>query len=313
MGLITLGEASKFIDTPDSTIRDWMKSGKLEKHQNDKGIICVDKREVLKTVPSVVTFYNYKGGVCKTSASLQCADFYQKNNEKVLLVDFDPQANLSKAYFLPDELVDENHNHIATLYDYFTSRKSLSKIVKKFNENIDILPARLDMMEKAGIKDFDLIDYVDDFYSLFKKYTIIIIDCPPSLNAFTTMGLLLAHYVMVPFVPEPFAYDGLMSVLKSMEKIIIYNKKFVDYRIVFSRIKGQKTIIHEDYKNAVIAQMNEKLIINQIPEFIGIVERQAKRENLFDLYPPERDNASQKIWGVMDEIDKIIYEGRIIK
>jgi chromosome partitioning protein len=178
----------------------------------------------------------------------------------------------------------------------------------KYNEKIDILPARLRMTEKAFIKDFDLIDLKEPFNNVFRKYQIVIIDCPPALNAFSTMALLLAQYVLIPFVPEPFAYDGLASMLEALNKVIVYNQNFIDYRILYSRVKGQKTIIHENYSAAVRDQMSDKVFTNIIPDFIGIVERGEVRKNIFTSNSSEK--AVQKIEETCNEIDQYIFEGR---
>ncbi|OHD19671.1 MAG: hypothetical protein A2086_01755 [Spirochaetes bacterium GWD1_27_9] len=311
MNLISIKEACSLIKVPDSTLRDWIENGSLEKHKDEKGFICVDKRQVLKLVPTIITYYNYKGGVSKSSLSIMTSDFYEKQDEKILLVDFDPQANLSRTFFRDEEMLDENNNYKPTLYDFFNERKPLNKILQKYNKNIDILPSRLEMMEKAYIKDFDLIDYKDEFYNLFKKYSIVIIDCPPALNAFTTMGLLLANYVFIPFVPEPFTYDGLISMLKSMQKIAPYNKDYIDYRILYSRIKGQKIVIHENYMDAINIQMKDNIFQNKIPEFVGIVERGSVKKNIFDMYM--NDKSIDKIKDVFLEMDKYIFEERSSK
>ncbi len=307
MNLISIKEACGLINIPDSTMRDWIEEGKLEKHKNEKGFICVDKLQVLKLIPTIFSFYNYKGGVSKTSLSLLLNDYYEKKGDKILVADFDPQANLTRSFFSEEDLMD-GANYKPTLYDFFNEKKPLSKIVLNYNDKIDVLPSRLEMMEKAYIKDFDLIEYKEDFYNLFRKYSVVIIDCPPALNAFTTMALLLSNYVLIPFIPEPFAYDGLISMMKAMLKIAPYNKDFIDYRIIYSRVKGQKIIIHENYIDAVNAQMKDKVISKMAPEFIGIVERGAKKKNIFDLYPSEK--AVDKLKEVFAEVDRVAYNNR---
>ncbi len=310
MQLISVKEAVSLIKVPDSTLRDWIDNGTLEKYKDEKGFICLDKRQVLRLMPTVIAFYNYKGGVSKTSMSILMGDYYEKRKEKILLIDLDPQSNLTKSFFSDDDIHDGvNHEYRNTLYDFFNDKKSLSKIVMHYNDYIDVLPSKLELMEKSTINDFDLLDYKIEFSNFFKKYSIVIIDCPPALNAFTSTGLLLANYVYIPFVPEPFAYDGLVSMLKTMQKITPYNKDFIDYRIVYSKVKGQKTIIHENYINHVNTQMSGKIIDNhKIPDFIGIVERGASKQNIFDMYPG--DTPAQKITELFDELDKIMFEER---
>ncbi|HBD95734.1 MAG TPA: hypothetical protein DC057_16315 [Spirochaetia bacterium] len=309
MSLISLGEASKFTEIPDSTLRDYINKEKLEKYKDEKGFICVDKKQVLKLNPTVISLYNFKGGVGKSSISIMLTDYYDFKNEKVLIIDFDPQANTTRTFFSSKELQDENNNYSSTLYDYFIDKKHLRDVVKTYNKNIDVLPARLEMMEKSNISHFDLMELRDDFFDIFKKYTMVIIDCPPALNSFTTLGLLLCNYILIPFIPEPFSAEGVTSLLKSMKKVTQFNNDFCDFRIIFSRTKNQKIVLHEIFMESISKILESNLLKNKIPEAILIAARGISRTNIFT----EKDNAVEKIKDTFDELENFIFNLREFK
>jgi len=251
----------------------------------------------------VITLYNFKGGCSKTSSVMIMADYFEKKGEKILLVDLDPQVNLSLVYFNYEDFI-VNDNYIPTLYDYFYKKQPLSEIVLKYNDNIDVLPSRLEMGEKSNIDTADLLDCKADFYKLFEKYSMVIIDCPPALNAFSRLGILLANYVFIPILPEPFSYYGLGNMLSSVQKFIPLNKDFIAYKIFLSVHKSQKTNIREDFVTSLRSQLGERLFTNSIPDFVGIVERSTIKQNIFDLY--NKDKATNKIKLLMEEIETLI-------
>lgn len=303
MKLISVKEGCVHLSVSDKTIRNWIDEGKLKKYEDDKGNILVEKKQLLKMKPTNITLFNQKGGCGKTSSSVIIADYYDKLNEKILLVDLDQQANLSQTFFSYEELKES-----LTLYDYFSFKTPLNKIIKSYNSNIDCLPASIKLARNDSIDTSMLVKIKADFLPLFKKYSIVILDCPPSLNSFSRFGVLMANYVLCPVVPEPYSYDGLDEVLSSIRDLKEFNRDFSDFKVFISSHKQHKTVIRENYVDLIKNELDGKIFKNSIPDFVGVVERATSRKNIFDMY--SSDKSIDKINELMSEIDRYIFDER---
>jgi len=303
MNLLMIKEASKVSRVPERTIRDWMSDGVLQTYKNDDNVACVERRQLLSVIPTVLTVFNQKGGCGKTSLSVLVADYYEKKNMKVLLVDFDQQGNLTQTYFAYDELKDS-----LSLYDYFENRTPLAKIIRSYNNTIDILPSniKLSRFDKYDIDDLDAMRR--DFAPIFKKYAMVIIDCPPSLNSFSKFGLILSNYVLIPVIPEPYNYDGLFEVMNTIKRLQKFIEGFIDYKVVISAHEQRTIRIHESYIELIRNEIGGKVAEQSIPNFVGIKERSFQKMNIFDLY--DNDKSMQKVTALLDELDTAIYDKR---
>ncbi len=303
MDLLLLKEASKVSRIPERTIRDWINDGSLQSYKNDDNISCVERRELLLKNPTVLTVFNQKGGCGKTSISVLLADYYEKQKRKVLLVDFDQQGNLTQTYFAYDELKDS-----LSLYDYFEKKTPLPKIVKNYNEFIDIMPANIKLSRKDNYDIDDLDSMRRDFTPIFKKYNIVIIDCPPSLNSFSKFGLILSNYILIPVIPEPYNYDGLFEVMNTITRLQKFIEGFIDYKVVISAHEQRTLKIHENYIELIRNDLKDKVAVQSIPNFVGIKERSFQKTNIFDMY--HADKSIKKAEELLREIDEYIYDRR---
>lgn len=304
MDLLTFKRASEISRIPEKTIRDWVSKNFIKKYENERGIDSVDKRELLEYLPTVITLFNQKGGCGKTTASILLADYYERKGDKVLLVDLDQQGNLTQTYFKHSDL--QNH---PSLYDYFESRTPLQKIVKSYNDFIDVLPSNLKLADKF-IGDIDKLDtYKIDFEPLFKKYKIIIVDCPPAIDSFSKLGLILSHYVFIPVIPEPFNYDGLTEVLASIKRMEKYMDNFVDLKVILSYHEQMILGIQESYIDLIKELAKNQVANNTIPNFVGIKERPIRWANFYEFYKNEKKPLTQ-IENLMKEFDAFIFDER---
>lgn len=302
--LITISEAVKVSGIPDSTIRDKIKEGILNKYENENSKMCVQKRELLSIIPTVLTIFNQKGGCGKTSLSVLLADYYEKKKIKTLLIDLDEQSSLSKTFLTYEQLKSD-----VTLYNFFEYSTPLSKIVRKKTEHLDIIPSDIKLTRKGNYDTTDLGPFTQEFYSVFKKYQIVIADCPPGMNAFSRFGLLLANYVLLPFIPEPYNYDGLLEAQSTVNLLKDYLKYLIDYKIVISMQEQRKLNIQDRYIKLVRTEIGDKITKNAVPNFTGIKERGESFLNIFDMFT-EDEKGLNKTQTLLNEIDKFIYDER---
>ncbi|MEY4367488.1 MAG: hypothetical protein RLZ28_903 [Actinomycetota bacterium] len=165
----------------------------------------------------IIAMCNQKGGVGKTTTTINMAAALAEYGRKVLLVDFDPQGALSAG-------MGVNANEIATIYDLMLSKIKVTKevVVSTRFENIDLLPANIDLsaaelvlvseMGREKILKNILKQVADD-------YDLILIDCQPSLGLLTVNALTAAHGVIIPMNCEYFALRGVALLVETIDKV----------------------------------------------------------------------------------------------
>lgn len=168
----------------------------------------------------IIAIANQKGGVGKTTTTINLAASLGVLEKKVLLIDADPQANASSGLGINVEEVE-----IGTyqLLEHTTAAKDA--IIPSNSPNVDIIPAHIDLVAV----EIELVDKDDREYMLKKtlasvkdNYDYILIDCAPSLGLITLNALVAADSVIIPIQCEYFALEGLgklLSTIKSVQNI----------------------------------------------------------------------------------------------
>ncbi len=309
MAEITVNEASKLTGTPEVTIRRWIKEGKIIANKNDDNNYLIDKRSMLLQHPTVFTNFIEKGGTGKTSVSSLVADYYAHMGLKVLVTGLDPQINIEKRYYEYVDLKDQK-----SLYDYFENSTPLSKIVLKYSENVHVLPASKKLSKKrTQYETLEMDGFVEDFTAFYKKYDIVIQDCGPVIDSLSRFGILLANYVLIPFVPEPDAYDGMLDAIIAIKPISNYSDRFIGFKAIINNHdqSGRYGLaIHNQYTEKAQRELGPYVTQNTIPNYVKIRERRNTKKNIFES---DKDHKYLKqIIRVLEEIDYMAFEGREI-
>ncbi|MEL0652528.1 AAA family ATPase [Algibacter sp. TI.3.09] len=168
----------------------------------------------------IIAIANQKGGVGKTTTSVNLAASLGVLEKKVLLIDADPQANASSGIGIDVETVE-----IGTYQLLEHSNTAKEAIMKTDSPNLDIIPAHIDLVAI----EIELVDKEAREYMLKKSlneikddYDYILIDCAPSLGLLTLNALTAADSVIIPIQCEYFALEGLgklLNTIKSVQKI----------------------------------------------------------------------------------------------
>ncbi|WP_142783723.1 ParA family protein [Changchengzhania lutea] len=168
----------------------------------------------------IIAIANQKGGVGKTTTSINLAASLGVLEKKVLLIDADPQANATSGIGIDVEAVD-----IGTYQLLEHSNSAREAIIPTGTPNLDIIPAHIDLVAI----EIELVDKEAREYMLKKAlqeikddYDFILIDCAPSLGLLTLNALTAADAVIIPIQCEYFALEGLgklLNTIKSVQKI----------------------------------------------------------------------------------------------
>ena len=172
------------------------------------------------TAPKIIAIANQKGGVGKTTTTINLGAALGELGHKVLIVDLDPQGNASTGLGIEPEDRD------LTTYELLLDEASLSDVIlKTATPNLSIIPATVDL-SSADIelisnekRSFLLHDALRQADMTRMSFDIILIDCPPSLNLLTVNAMVASHSVLVPLQSEFFALEGLSQLMLTVREV----------------------------------------------------------------------------------------------
>lgn len=190
----------------------------------------------------IISIANQKGGVGKTTTSINLSSSLAAAEKKTLLVDIDPQANSSSGLSV--------HNHKPSVYEVLIHTKSAAEVkINTYMPYLDIIPSNINLVGA----EIEMVD-MDHRETLLKRaitdlkddYDFIIIDCPPSLGLLTLNALTASDSVLIPVQCEYFALEGLGQLLNTINIVKQhYNKNLTIEGVLLTMFDTRLRLSHQ--------------------------------------------------------------------
>ena len=218
----------------------------------------------------IMAIANQKGGVGKTTTTINLSAALAEQGKKVLIIDMDPQGNTSSGHGIDKDELE------TTVYQLMIGDNSFDECVQKdVFENLDVLAANVNL---AGI-EIETMDMEDRNYILRDiisevedKYDFIIIDCPPSLNTLTINSMTTADSVLVPIQCEYYALEGLSQLIYTINLVKDrLNPKLTINGVVFTMYDGRTNLSMQVIEN-VRNNLNQTIYDTIIPRGVRLAE-----------------------------------------
>ena len=223
----------------------------------------------------VISVSNHKGGVGKTTSVVNIGAGLAYNKRKVLLIDLDPQANLTISFCL-----SESENHI---YDAHTNGNGLKPI--SVRDNIDMIPASSNLaiaemeLKSEDNRENSIAKLIEPLKS---QYDYIIIDCPPSLGLLTLNAFAASTEVIIPIQPHFLAVKGLAKIIEVVNNIKANINKDIEISGVFVTMFDKRKILHKDVLDTIIMYFDDRVFSTKVRTNIALAEAPAVGQDIFE-------------------------------
>lgn len=229
----------------------------------------------------ILSVANQKGGVAKTTSTLAIASRLKQEGYKVLVIDLDPQGNLS-------ESVDAKQIEVPTVYELLKEEITVREAIQSLNF-FDIIPSNImlagaEQELSATGKEYRLKEALE---SISIEYDYIIIDTPPSLGILTVNAFTASDEILIPTTPGIFAVNGIEQLNNTIKNVKKYcNQNLKINGILVTRFNPRANInksIKELTEN-LAEHIGAKVYNSYIRNSVVIEESQANKINLFENY-----------------------------
>ncbi|MCC6412644.1 MAG: ParA family protein [Saprospiraceae bacterium] len=226
----------------------------------------------------VVSLLNHKGGVGKTTSAINIGAGLVELGKKVLLLDLDPQANLTISLGIPRQ------KH--TIYEALRGEGELQPYTHKpgldvITSSLDLSGAEMELINEAG-REYILRELLGQ---VVDDYDYILIDCPPSLGLLTLNALTSSRWVLIPLQTEFLAVQGLAKIKQVIDKVRFRLNKQLDIGGVVATMYDSRRVLNRDVVDTIHKHFGDKVFKTYIRDNVALAEAPAQRKDIFEYSP----------------------------
>lgn len=242
----------------------------------------------------IISIVNQKGGVGKTTTSINLAAWLAALGKRVLIIDIDPQGNASSGLGIDYKNLNKG------MYEVLTDPNTrISEAIRSFQPNFHVLPTTPDL---AGAT-IDLVETSEREFQLAKRigevadlYDYILIDNPPSLGLLTINGLVASKEIIIPVQCEYYALEGLSQLLNTIGLIKEHLQPDLDILGAVMTMYDSRNKLSNDVFNELYKYFPAKIFRSVIPRNVKIAESPSHGLPLKDYAPGSAgDNAYKRL------------------
>lgn len=218
----------------------------------------------------IIAIANQKGGVGKTTTSINLSASLAAKGKKVLIIDTDPQGNTTSGFGIDKNDLED------TVYELILGECSIRDcLISNVIKNVSVVPSNVNLaaaeIELIGVeqKEFILKNEVD---YIKEDYDFIIIDCPPSLNMLTINAMTTADSVIVPIQCEYYALEGLSQLIHTINLVKERLNPDLDMEGVVFTMYDSRTNLSAQVVENVKSHLNQHIYQTMIPRNIRLAE-----------------------------------------
>jgi chromosome partitioning protein len=217
---------------------------------------------------------NHKGGVGKTTSTVNIGAALANKGKKVLLLDLDPQANLTQSLGIKNVEI--------SIYDNLRGEKIIHPV--EYRSNLYVLPSSLDLsaaeieLSSEPGREYILKDILSQ---LVNKFDYIFIDCPPSLGLLTINALTAADYVIIPMQAEYLPLRGLAKLTEVITKIQTRLNHKLQIGCVFLTQYDSRKVLNRDIAESVLEFFGKKFLNAKISNNVALAEAPSQGKDIF--------------------------------
>lgn len=233
--------------------------------------------------PVILAIANQKGGVGKTTTSINLSAALAQKGLETLLVDLDPQGNATLSFLDPEQI------QLSIYETLIEDSRSLKDAVHTTNiKKLNVVPAKINLakFESKLLGDIDShFRLKDRLKAIAADYRYIIIDTPPTLGLLTVNALVASTHLLVPIQSSYFALEGTDDLLETVEKIRARPNPDLEFLGVVITIHDKRTLLGRDIRNHINEVFGQKVFKTIISRSVRLEESPAYKEPIFSFAP----------------------------